>query len=405
MSKHLSTGSRPATASSPAGSARTQRVETTRHPGIYRVHARDCTGKRCRCTYQAAVFDSTTGKRIRRNFASERAARIWRADVMNAASKGHVITPAKRTVQQAADELLAGMRDGSIVNRSNRPYKPAAIRSYERALRLRVLPAFGARKLSTVTRGDVQRFAEGLLREGMNASTVRNTLDPLRVILRRAIQLGEIAVDPMAALALPAPQGRRTVALSAKDALALVDALPESEWALWAVALFCGLRRGELRALRWSDVDLTAQPATMAATRTWDDDEGEVGAKTEHGHRIVAMPSFVARLLAAHGLATGRDGVDLVFGATATRPFTPTTIRRRALKAWGDSYLTPHQARHAAASFLISRADVSTLELTRTIGHSDVRTTMNIYGHLLPDSGARVASSLDAMIAAASGQD
>jgi hypothetical protein len=44
---------------------------------------------------------------------------------------------------------------------------------------------------------------------------------------------------------------------------------------------------------------------------------------------------------------------------------------------------------------------VSTLELTRTMGQSDVRTTMNVYGHLLPDSGARIASSLDAMIDAA----
>ena len=121
--------------------------------------------------------------------------------------------------------------------------------------------------------------------------------------------------------------------------------------------------------------------------------------KIDSGHRIVAMPTLVARLLAAHGLATGRDGTALVFGATASQLFTPSTIRRRAMKAWGkDAYLTPHQARHAAASFLISRADVSTLELTRAIGHSDVRTTINIYGHLLPDSGERVASSLDAMI-------
>src|SRR3954468_12163577 len=88
----------------------------------------------------------------------------------------------------------------------------------------------------------------------------------------------------------------------------------------------CGLRRGELRALRWTDVSLEAQPATISVTRTWDDDEGEVFAKTDHGHRVVAMPSFVAGLLAAHGLATGRDGTDLVFGASATQPFTPTTI-------------------------------------------------------------------------------
>ena len=205
-------------------------------------------------------------------------------------------------------------------------------------------------------------------------------------------------------LELPVPRGRRHVSVGAGDALSLVDALPASERALWAVALFCGLRRGELRALRWSDVDLAGQPPAIRVERTWDDDEGEVTAKTDAGERSVALPALVARHLAAHGLTTGRAGDDLVFGATAARPFTPSTVNRRARTAWkaaGLGYITPHEARHVAASFLISRADVSTLELTRSIGHSDVRTTMNIYGHLLPDSGVRVAASLDAMIDAA----
>lgn len=171
-----------------------------------------------------------------------------------------------------------------------------------------------------------------------------------------------------------------------------------------ATALFCGLRRGELMALRWSDVDLAAQPATVHVARTWDAVEGELDeAKTEAGTRTVAVPTIVARLMAAHGLLTARDGDDLVFGRTAALPFVPSTIRSRALKAWGESYICTHQARHAAASFLSSRPDVSLLELTRSIGHSDVRTTLNIYGHVLPDSGARVADSLDAMIAEAQG--
>jgi integrase len=57
--------------------------------------------------------------------------------------------------------------------------------------------------------------------------------------------------------------------------------------------------------------------------------------------------------------------------------------------------LTPHEARHCAASYLIE-AGLNDLELTTTIGHSDVRTTKNIYGHLFPDSGATIAAKLDA---------
>jgi integrase len=375
---------------------RSERVET----GIYRVHARGCESSPCKCppSYQAAVYIADLGKLVRKHFATKRAATLWRGEQRTAAEHGMLTLDSRRTVQNAADELLAGMKDGTIISRSRKPYKPATIRSYERALTLRVLPVFGRKRLSQVRRGDVQRFAEQLRRDGLDPSTVRNTIDPLRVIFRRAVALDGIRANPTDGLELEMPRGRRTVSLAPSGALALVDALPEAERALWAVALFCGLRRGELRALRWSDVDLIGQPATIAVTRTWDDDEGEVSTKSEAGERMVALPSLVAGQLASHGLATRRDSDDLVFGATATRPFTPSTIRRRAIKAWGDSYLSTHQARHAAASFLISRPDVDDLQLTRSIGHSDVRTTKNIYGHLLPDSGARLAASLDAMI-------
>ena len=135
-----------------------------------------------------------------------------------------------------------------------------------------------------------------------------------------------------------------------------------------------------------------------------DDSDGELNeAKTDAGTRTVPVPTLVGALLAAHGLRTGRDGAALVFGRTAGLPFVPSTIRRRAMTAWGEDYVCTHQARHAAASFLHSRPDVSLLELTRSIGHSDVRTTLNIYGHKLPDSDHRVAGSLDAMIAEAQG--
>src|SRR4051794_39230558 len=122
-----------------------QVTERTKDEGIYRVHKRGCPGARtCGCPkrYQAAVYNPATRRPVRKNFDSVKAAKLWRGDLMNAVARGVNVAPAKLTVQQAADELLAGMRDGSIVNRSRRPYKPAAIRSYDRALRLRVLPVF-----------------------------------------------------------------------------------------------------------------------------------------------------------------------------------------------------------------------------------------------------------------------
>ncbi len=137
-----------------------QTLEKTRYPGIYRVHARGCgwrDGRRCRCarSYQATVFDARASRLMRKHFADMGIARSWRDDAANAIRAGKVRGPTRTTVANAAGVLVAGMRDGSILDRPYKPYKPykpATTRGYDRVLRLRVLPALGDRRL-----GDLRR--------------------------------------------------------------------------------------------------------------------------------------------------------------------------------------------------------------------------------------------------------
>lgn len=401
-----------------------QTLEKTRYPGIYRLHARGCrwrVGRRCTCarSYQAAVYDSRADKLLRKHFAELGAARAWREDAANAIRAGTLRAPTRTTVAAAARVLVAGMRDGSILDRSGKPYKPATARGYERSLRLRVLPAFGDRRLSDLRRRDVQRFVDGMRAEGCAPSTIQNTLNPLQVICRRALRDDEIAVDPTDGLELPAVRGRRERIAGPTEAAKLIAALPEGERALWATAFYAGLRRGELRALRWSDVDL--EGGVIHVRRGWDDDPevGEIEVKSDAGRRRVPLVGVLCDLITAHREATGRGGDGLVFGRTAELPFVPTTIRRRALSAWeranrriaeaaeragrevkpGELYepLTPHEARHCAASYLIA-AGLNPKELSVYIGHSDVRTTFNRYGHLMPGGEKEAVAKLNAFL-------
>jgi integrase len=249
---------------------------------------------------------------------------------------------------------------------------------------------------------------------------VHNKLDPLRVVFKRAIRDVVVTADPMLHLEFPRVRGRRERVASRGEAEVLIAALPAADRALWATAFYGGLRRGELRALRWTDVDLAAQPAVIHVRRTWDDVEGEVSAKSDAGVRTVPLTGRLRALIAEHGLQTERTGNDLVFGRTARLPFVPSTARRRALAAWKAENekrlqgahdpaavellvpLTAHEARHCCASYLIE-AGLNDLELTATIGHSDVRTTLNVYGHLFLDSGATIAAKLDAYLEAEAG--
>jgi site-specific recombinase XerC len=115
-------------------------------------------------------------------------------------------------------------------------------------LRLRVLPELGAVRLWELTSADVQAFVDRLLGSGANAGTVRNSLMPLRAICRRAKSRGDVAVNPTRGVELPAVRGSRDRIASAQEAAELLAALTRDQ-ALWATAVYAGLRHGELLGL------------------------------------------------------------------------------------------------------------------------------------------------------------
>jgi integrase len=81
---------------------------------------------------------------------------------------------------------------------------------------------------------------------------------PMRALYRRALSRGEVVVNPTSGLQLPAVRGRRERIATPDEAAALIDGAPENDRALWATAFYAGLRRGELMALRWEEIDLKA---------------------------------------------------------------------------------------------------------------------------------------------------
>ncbi len=375
-------------------------------PGIEPRHARSCRSKdggACNCSprWQATVGRGK-GRRYR-TFGTKTEAKAWRAEATVALRKGTAKAPMKVTVADAWETTLAGMRDGKVRNRSGDPYKPSAIRGYETGMNKRVLPTLGQAKLSEVRRAHVQELVDELLGAGLNPSTIKNTLNPLQVIFRRAVHRDLVAVNPTTGLELAAARGRRDRIAPPEEAAALLAALPEEQRALWALAFYAGLRRGEVRALRCSDVDF--ERSCVRVERAWDDAEGVIAGKTFAAKRTVPIFAPLRRELAAHKLRTGRDGDDLLLGMTAENPFDPSTVRRRARAAWKRSGLEPiglHEARHTAASFMIA-AGLNIKQISTYMGHASVNITLDRYGHLFPSSGDEAIATMDAYFASANG--
>ena len=217
---------------------------------------------------------------------------------------------------------------------------------------------------------------------------------PLRVIFRRAVARGDLAVNPTTGLELPAVEGRRDRIASPLEAETLLGALPDRDRALWATAMYAGLRRGELLALRWEDVDLAA--GVIHVERSWDAKEGVVAPKSRAARRTVPIAGVVREHLVQHALRSGRRS-GLVFGTSAAHPFTPSNIRKRANAIWSRAGLDPiglHECRHTFASLMIA-AGVNAKALSAYMGHSSVTITYDRYGHLMPGNETEAAELLD----------
>ncbi len=308
-----------------------------------------------------------------------------------------------RSVREALDGLLTGMQDGTILDRSGRRYRPATVRSYREAIRKYLAPTLGHLRLGEVRRADAQALVDEMHAAGLAGSTVRNKLDPLRVVYRRAMQDDEVTRNPVEKLRLPAMTTKARTIANPERVGDLLDALPAGERAAWSTAFYAGLRVGELRALRWRHVDFDA--GRIHVEVGWDDQEGEQDTKTAAGERMIPLVGRLRADLARHKLATGRDADGLCFGRTATSAFTRSTLRSRALHAWKLADLdplTPHEARHTCASYLAA-AGLTPKEAQTAMGHADIRTTLNVYAKAVPGWEEGAAAKLDAYLDASNG--
>ncbi len=347
--------------------------------------------------YRAHVWSNRDRKLVRKSFSTLAAAKSWRADAQTALNQGRMRAATSTTLREAAGAWLEGARAGAIRNRSGDLYKPSAIRGYDRALRLRVLDELGAKRLSDIHRGDLQRFVERLIGEGHAASTIQCTVIPLKAIFRREVAQGRLAVNPTAGLSLPAIRGGRDRIASPEEAVALLGALATKDKALWATAFYAGLRRGELMALDWSNVDLAT--GVIRVERAWDDKEGFIEPKSKQGRRSVPLPGVLRDYLVEHRMRQGRSE-GLVFGSSATRPFAASAVREPANDAWEEAKLrriTLHEARHTFASYMIG-AGVNVKALSTYMGHANISITLDKYGHLMPGNEDEAAGLLDAYL-------
>jgi integrase len=154
-------------------------------------------------------------------------------------------------------------------------------------------------------------------------------------------------------------------------------------------AVYAGLRRGELQALRRDDVDLAS--GVIRVERGWDDCEGEVAPKSKQGRRKVPIPAALRDRLVEY----------LMDPPTSDRIFAGTRGSyergRNAAQLVGVEQPTLHECRHGYAALMIA-AGVNVKALSTFMGHANIGITLDQYGHLLPGAEDEAADLVNAFL-------
>jgi integrase len=274
-------------------------------------------------------------------------------------------------------------------------YKPSSVRSYEASLEKHVYPDLGARKLASVMFPDLQDFVDRLAADGLDGSTIRNTVNPLRVIYRRARY--QIPVNPTTGLEIVAA-GNKPRRIVAPDVGAkMVAAVPLEERALRATAFMAGLRNGELQGQRIEDIELFEQGrwGLIHVRAGWDRVEGVQAPKSAAGVRTVPVCEHLYEILDEHLMRLDWDA-GLAFGRSASVPYFYSSARDRAQTAYERGGLEPndlqlHECRHSFSSWLAA-AGVPRERRDRYLGHvdnsMDARYTHQLDHQYLEDAAA-----------------
>ncbi|HEY6581550.1 MAG TPA: site-specific integrase [Rubrobacter sp.] len=317
----------------------------------------------------------------------------------------------KLTIGEYMDRWLADSVKGTV--------KETTYANYTYITHKHIHPALGYVKLKTLTPSHVRAFYGDKSRSNLSAATVKKMHVVLRKALSKAVSDGLIprnAADGVKPPRVSAP-GEEIKPLGSEECARFLEASRgERLEALYVLAVHCGLREGELLALRWEDIYLEAvKPAVLVRRTLTRGEDGRgwvVGSSTKSGKgRRVRLTRQAASTLKDHrkrqleerlSLAGLWQDQGLVFPNETGSLFNPSNLRNRSFKriktragVWEDLRL--HDLRHTCATLLLSEG-VNVKIVSELLGHASITITLNTYSHVLPDMQDSAADAMEAAL-------
>ncbi|MFD0048902.1 tyrosine-type recombinase/integrase [Actinomycetes bacterium NPDC127524] len=348
--------------------------------------------------------DPMTGKRKRkkqRGFKTKREAEKALALIESEVIRGTYFEPSNITLEDHLTEWFKIKRN--MIN-----IQTAEV--YKGYIKNRIVPILGNTQLSKLTPVLLQSYINDLVEDGLASGTIKKLNNILKSALDHAVNMELLPSNPIVKVQLPKITKKEMKVWQIEEMNQFLQvAIKHRFYPAFHLALTTGMRRGEILGLRWKDVDLEKGILYVHQTLSGDGKYFLNGAKTEAGVRSIKLANESIlmlkkqkRLLAKEKFACGRaySDYDLVVCTSIGTPVNPNNLKKtyhKLIKEAAVPLIRFHDLRHTHATLLLSQG-VHAKVISERLGHSNIKTTMDIYSHILPNMQEDAANKIDILL-------
>lgn len=274
--------------------------------------------------------------------------------------------------------------------------KAGTLESYRQLKSSFIKNGIGEKVLDEITSDDIQLLYNNMYEKGYSTVSIKIVASILGCVLKKAVNTGHIAINPADNAILPKNRDpKKRIALTQEQQNIFMEYAKTSPlFTLYSVLLRTGMRNGEIRGLKWSDIDFDEKlihirrtMRTLVGNAMFEDDP-----KTKTSKRDIPMNSVLENLLKSQ-IKGKICPSDFVFTVKKNHPVTKDilgydlkSIIVRIQKDYPDfPYFSPHSLRHTFATRAIE-AGMSPQVLKTIMGHSSLSMTMDLYCHIMPET-------------------
>jgi integrase len=325
------------------------------------------------------------------------------SELLNHLDTGTFMKPGKTTVGEYLSKWVKDYQP----NLSPRGYE-----RYEGIVRKYLIPRLGSVVLTQLRPEHIQAHYTAMLKSGLSPKTVNYHHSVLHVALETALKWGLIYRNPADAVAPPRIMRKDMQTYDEGELNQFLTVAKDSPYyELYFLALYTGMRRSELLALRWIDIDFIYSQVYVnrGMQRLKDNTFIFTEPKSERSRRTIALsPSVILLMRDFRGkkereskeLGIQLNDTDLIFSRIDGTPLRPNTVTRcwnEIAKKAGVKVIRFHDARHTHASLMLKQG-IHPKIVQERLGHSSISMTLDTYSHVAPGLQQAAAESFDKLL-------